>query len=194
MSDASDSKSRTLVPGDGSGRIRRRGCVESERRDGLTMKLDPLPIDRIFRMANRLSINTLLVVIVYAAILLSLLPYLGWGTFVLAVAAAFGIYHANLRIQAAAYYQRPVAYHWHYLWPLYSAFWGLFLAAMGIFGVFLGAVVGFFAAVFLSMPFYSQDDSLVIGVFLGILPGLCAGVILGSNVVTYFGKHLLKLE
>jgi hypothetical protein len=155
--------------------------------------IEPLPIDQIMKMANRVSVEMLMMVIAYGAILLSMTEYLSWFTVFLAVICALGIYHARMRMCAAAYYGRksPLVMFW--LSPLYSMVIVTALMAAATFCVALGFSATVVVAGGLTFLFAGPDYAMTIAVFVAIIPGVCLGVILAVSVVSELGKRWLKL-
>jgi hypothetical protein len=154
---------------------------------------EPLPIDHVVRMANRLSLETLLMIVAYTAILLSVVGTLQWMTVFLAILCAVGIYHARLKVCAADYYGRrpPVGLSW--LWPVQSM---VVVAGLMVIGclclslslaVTLGVVYGFMLLI------VDRELAIVMTAFVGTLPGSMLGTLIATAVVTRLGKSWLRL-
>lgn len=156
-------------------------------------QVEPLPVDRVFRLANRLSVYNLLVILSYTSVLFSLFNVLQVAVFPLALFLAFGIYHANLLIHCAEYYGRPIPVYAHWLWPITSALLAFGLMVLGLLCLLFGAGLGFGGALIFISPFCSFEESLPIAAVTGAIPGICLGVMLASSAIVANGKRWLKL-
>jgi len=154
---------------------------------------EPLPLDQIFRMANRLTLELLLMVIAYAAVMLSMVATLGWTTVIVAGIAAIGIYHARMRFCAANYYgqRTPMPVYW--LWPLQSMFVIAALLLIGVVCWCLGLGAALTVTFAMTMLFAAPEVAMLVATIVGAIPGCCFGVILAVAVMGELGKHWLRL-
>lgn len=163
----------------------------------------PLPLEYVLRMANRLTVETLLLVMAYAAVLLKLVFAVPWDAIewdlrhwsVMLVIGiwAVGMYHARLKVCVAEYYGERPPLSLYCFWPLMSM-----LAVAGLLGVaalcLLVCVSATVAAVaVLAILMAGSEAGLVLAIIVGTLPGSLLGVILATSVVSRLAPQWLRL-
>jgi len=154
---------------------------------------EPLPIDHVVRMANRLTLETLLMIIAYTAILLSVVGTLQWLTVFLAILCAVGIYHARLKVCAADYYGRRPSVGLSWLWPVQSMIVVTSLLAIGSTCLIVSLAVTLSVVYGFMLLLVDRDLAIALTAFVGTLPGCCVGAITAAAVVTKLGKNWLRL-
>lgn len=163
----------------------------------------PLPLEYVLRMANRVTVETLLLVVAYAAVLLKLVfavPWDArewdlrhWAVILLVGIWAVGMYHARLKVCVAEYYGQRPALSLYCFWPLMSmvAVAGLLLVAALCMVACVTAAVA--AVAVLAVLMAGSEVGLVLAVIVGTLPGSLLGVILATSVVGRLAPQWLRL-
>ncbi|MDP1562567.1 MAG: hypothetical protein Q8M16_14410 [Pirellulaceae bacterium] len=163
----------------------------------------PVPMEQIFRVANRVNIETMLIVIAYAAVFLRLVTIIDWqmnewatligGLIVLSIVWAVGMYHARLKWCVADYYGRRPSFPLYCLWPLQSM---LLIGGLLLIGGCCAAL-GFSATLacvtFLTLCIVQSEAGFVVGALIGTLPGCIAGFLLATSVISKLGYCWLRL-
>ncbi|MBL8888918.1 MAG: hypothetical protein JNL67_02995 [Planctomycetaceae bacterium] len=162
-----------------------------------------IPIEKVIRSANRVDLETVLIVIAYAAVFLRLVALLDWekaerflmlgSTLVLGLVWAGGIFHARMRWCVADQLGRRPTFPLYWLWPLHSMLLlsGLLVLAIGSW--LLGLIVSLACFTAVSVLVVQNEIGVFLGVVMGALPGALLGIVLASSVVTKLGHYWLKL-
>jgi len=163
----------------------------------------PLPLEYVLRMANRVTVETLLLVMAYAAVLLKLVFAVPWDALewdlrhwaVMLVIGiwAVGMYHARLKVCVAEYYGQRPSLSLYCFWPLMSmvAVGGLLVVAGLCLVLCVASTVA--AVALLAVLLVGSEAGVVLAVIVGTLPGSLLGVILATSVVGRLAPHWLRL-
>lgn len=163
----------------------------------------PIPIAQVIRSANRVDLETILIVIAYAAVFLRLATLVDWdmaerfvmlgSVLVLGLVWAGGIFHARMRRCVADHLGRRPTFPLYWLWPLQSMLLlgGLFVLAVGSLLIGLAVTLACFSAI--SVVVLQNEIGVFLGIVMGALPGSLLGIVLASSVVTKLGYYWLKL-
>jgi hypothetical protein len=163
----------------------------------------PVPMEQMIRVANRVNLETLLIVIGYAAVMLRLVTLVDWqmgqqellvgGAILLAMIWAAGMYHARLKWCVADYCGRRPSFPIYCLWPLQSmAIVGGLLLVGGCCAI-LGLAATLGGAICVTLCLLPSETGLTVALVVGSLPGCIVGFLLAMSVVTQLGRSWLKL-
>lgn len=163
----------------------------------------PVPMEQMIRAANRVNLETILIVIAYTAIFLRLVTVIDWqmgewsvlvgGLILLTMVWAVGMYHARLKWCVADYQGRRPSFPVYCLWPLQSMLvvGGIFVLAGGT--AMLGLSATLACVTCLTYCLLQSEIGLVVGAVIGTLPGCIIGFLLAMSVVSRLGYHWLRL-
>jgi hypothetical protein len=160
-------------------------------------------MELMVRLANRVSLETLLIVVGYTAFFLRVVTFVEWqtqdwglmvgGAVLLTIVWAVGMYHARLKCCVAEYCGRRPAFPLYCLWPLQSMLLvgGLLVIAGCCATLGLFATLAVVACVTLCL--LPSDAAMLVALVVGVLPGCILGFLLAVSVVSKLGPQWLKL-
>lgn len=163
----------------------------------------PVPMELMIRLANRVNLETILIVVGYVAVFLRLVTMVDWplndrglliGCAILMTTVwAVGMYHARLRWCVADYCGRRPSFPVYCLWPLQSMLLvgGLLVIAGSC--VILGLIATLAGVLCVTLCLVQSEVALVVALVVGSLPGCIVGFLLAIAVVSKLGSQWLKL-
>jgi hypothetical protein len=163
----------------------------------------PVPMELMIRLANRVNLETMLIVVGYVAVFLRLVMMVDWPlndrglligcVILMTMVWAVGMYHARLRWCVAVYCGRRPPFPLYCLWPLQSMLIvGSLLVVAGSCAV-LGLIVTLGCVMCVTYCLVQSEFALVVTMIVGALPGCIVGFLLAISVGSKLGSHWLKL-